>query len=299
VEKFSHHIENLLAQHDYVVVPDFGGFVVQTQSAQVSPDKITAPVSVIGFNPLMVHGDGLLAIEIAREEKISYRLAVEYIQAEVGAIKQRIQSTGNFEFGKLGILSLNSGGIYIFSPTNKPDFLPQNFGLSDLIVYPKAKKSDDLNRKITIRLPIFRIYKYVAAALIIFGLFLFSTKLTDVKYSNTASIISFQAENQKSDDFKAQQIENNPTKLTKLVAAEPETQQKFHVIVACLQTQVAADNFCNKLIENHFAEAHVLNPVKTYRIAIQSFSDKKQAVDFMENLRKTDSRFESAWVLCE
>jgi len=45
--------------------------------------------------------------------------------------------------------------------------------------------------------------------------------------------------------------------------------------------------------------AHVLSPIKTYRIAIQSFNSKEEAIEFMLKLRKTDTRFATAWVLCK
>ena len=83
MENLSQHIEKLLAQHDYVVVPELGGFVVQKQSAEILEDKILAPCATIGFNPLMLHGDGLLAIEISRSRKLSYRQAMEFVQKEV------------------------------------------------------------------------------------------------------------------------------------------------------------------------------------------------------------------------
>jgi len=102
VEKFCHHIEKLLAQHDYVVVPNLGGFVVQIQSAEILTDCITPPLSTIGFNPLMHHADGLLAIEIARSEQISYRKAMEYIVNEVENIKSNLNMVGNVSFGNLG-----------------------------------------------------------------------------------------------------------------------------------------------------------------------------------------------------
>jgi CCDC81-like prokaryotic HU domain 1 len=99
VEKIYQHIEKLLAQHDYVVVPNLGGFVVQTQSAMFFSDHITPPQSSIGFNPLMHHSDGLLAIEIARTEGISYRAAIEAIDSEIDIIKKRLHKRiGKYSF---------------------------------------------------------------------------------------------------------------------------------------------------------------------------------------------------------
>lgn len=66
--KINQHIEKLLAYHDYVVVPGLGGFVVQHQSAKITAGHISAPTATVGFNSLMQHADGLLAIEVARAE---------------------------------------------------------------------------------------------------------------------------------------------------------------------------------------------------------------------------------------
>jgi hypothetical protein len=299
MENFYQPIEKLLAKHDYVVVPELGGFVVQLQSAQLFSDQITPPVAVVGFNPLMHHSDGLLAIQIARSEKISYRQAVEIIEKEVNNIKNNLRSKGNVQIGDLGVLNQNETGIYLFSPNQTADFLPQNFGLTKLYVSTKDKNSIDQNRTITIKLPSAKIYKYVAAAMIVLGLFFISPRLSDVRQTDYAGLASLAvdntSENNTPTETNAQTTET--VKVTE-VSAVPEITKNFHVIVACLSTHKSADKFCKELIEDNFTEAHILPPIITYRIAIQSFSDKEQAIQFMNNLRKTDSRFETAWVLC-
>jgi hypothetical protein len=298
VEKFCNHIEKLLAQHDYVVVPNLGGFVVQLHSAQLLSDRITPPLCNIGFNPLMHHADGLLAIEISRSEQISYRLAMEYIEKEVENIKSILLSTGNYTIGNLGTLSQISSENFLFSPTTNPDFLPQNFGLTNLFVSTKAQNLATDNKKIVITFHSSKVYRYAAAAMLIFGLFFTAPKLSDVRQSNNASIASLNfniknVENSRIQPAQEKSAINNESTQTPI-----ETTKNFHVIVASLPTQISADKFCKELIENHFTNAHVLEPIKTYRIAIQSFSDKNEAIQFMENLRKTDDRFETAWVLC-
>ncbi len=105
------HIEKLLAQHDYVVVPELGGFVLQNQSAVILPDRIVPPLATISFNPLMHHADGLLAIEIARTEGISYRAAMEYLEREVNEIRLKLNTQNFLEIGNLGTLQKNETEI--------------------------------------------------------------------------------------------------------------------------------------------------------------------------------------------
>jgi hypothetical protein len=102
--KINQHIEKLLAYHDYVVVPGLGGFVVQHQSAKITAGHISAPTATVGFNSLMQHADGLLAIEVARAEGITYRKAVEIIESEVKEFKNQLLKSTPHQLGNLGFV---------------------------------------------------------------------------------------------------------------------------------------------------------------------------------------------------
>ena len=295
VDKFCQHIEKLLAQHDYVVVPDLGGFVVQLQSAELLSGCITPPLTTIGFNPLMHHADGLLAIEIARSEKISYRVAMEYIVNQVGNLKSTLHSKGKIQFGNLGIFCQNDQGNFIFTPAERVEFLPQNFELTNLYVSQRSKQINNEKPKITIMLPSTRVFKYASVAMLLFGLFCISPKLTDIRRLDNANVLTSAFYNLSKDSTA---LKTPVVTESKLKTTANDEQNNFHVIVASLSKQTTADKFCSKLVAD-YPTAHVIRPSKIYRVAIQSFSDRDKAIEFMENLRKTDSRFETAWVLCK
>jgi hypothetical protein len=296
VEKFCQHIEKLLAQHDYVVVPGLGGFVVQMQSALFLPDHITPPLATIGFNPLMHHADGLLAIEIARTDRISYRLAMEYIDKQVDTLKSGIESAGSVQFGNLGAFYTNELGIMLFSPEVKVGFLPQNFELTNLYVSQKDTQITGTSPKITISFPSTRVFKYASAAVLVIGLLCISPKMNDMRHVDNAGIASsvFYTSPVKL----ATAVTVREAKKTFVTPASKDS-DKFHVIVASLTNQTTADNFCKELVTGNFKTAHVLSPARNFRVAIQSFSDREKAIQYMENLRKTDKRFETAWVYCK
>ena len=295
VEKFCHHIEKLLAQHDYVVVPGLGGFVVQVQSAELLTDSITPPLSTIGFNPLMHHADGLLAIEIARSEKISYRKAMEYIESEVESLKSNLHTSGTISFGNLGTFYQHEPGNLFFSPEVTVGFLPQNFELTRLYYSQQNKQLKDEKPRIILTLPSTRIFKYASVACLIAGLFFISPRLSDMRQPDSANIATSAFYNFTQKTITAQKMEEKASETKVIVTDE---QANYHVIVASLPTQKSADDFCKELTTNDFPLAHVLPPSKTYRVAIRSFSDRDEAIQFMENLRKSDSRFETAWVYC-
>lgn len=296
MEKFCQHIEKLLAQHDYVVVPNLGGFVVQMQSATLLSDHVKPPLSTIGFNPLMHHADGLLAIEISRSEQISYRLAMEYIEKQVENLKTSLQSNRNKQFGNLGIFYQNDAGNLLFTPSVKAEFLPQNFELTDLYISQRNNQLSGEKPTLTITLPSRRIFKYASVAAVVFGLFFISPRINDMRKFDSANLLNsaFYTPIQHAADTVAPSVTT-----TKSETIIPEEQNNYHIIVASLPNQTIADKFCKELASTDFPTAHVLPPTKTYRVAIQSFSDRDKAIEFMENLRKTDKRFETAWVLCK
>jgi hypothetical protein len=300
VEQFSIHIEKLLAHHKYGVIPYLGGFVVQQQSAKVLSDRITAPAAIVAFNPLMLHADGMLALEIARSRQISYRMAMEYIDHEVESIQLKLNDFQQVHIGNLGMIVKNETGSLIFDPSEKPAFLPENLGLTDIYVTERTKLLKTESRQVTFTLPSNRTFRYAASILLALGLFVYTERVSDVKTNrstaNLALLGIIQTKQPKPSPATVQpQIpsitEKNPDQK---VSAAP----RFHVIVASLHTAKTADEVCQSLIGESFEKAHVLSPAKLYRVAIESFNNKKEAISFMMNLRKTDHRFENAWVFC-
>lgn len=303
MENICKHIEKLLAQHDYIVVPNFGGFVVQNQSAVIMPNCIVAPKDTIGFNPLMHHSDGLLAIEIAKTESISYRMAMEMIDRAVENINLKLQTAGSVQFGNLGVFQQNASGNTHFQPCGSVDFLPQNFGLADVRVSTIMFRHDEERRKVSFTLPSSKAYKYAAAAMLVFGLLLISPEVNDVRRSNNnADFSSFAFIKDSNAHFEKKAVavvkQDTVAKDSVVEVHEVVENAKFHVIVASLPTKESADNYCKELATKEFSKANIVSSPKNYRVAVQSFTTRESAVIFMENLRKTDSRFETAWVLC-
>ena len=311
MEDFSQHIENLLVQHDYVVVPNLGGFVVQKQSAQLHHNRITPPTSVISFNPLMQYADGLLAIEISRSARMTYRQAVEAIDDHVAHLWSDLRTNGRVQLGDLGKLIYGGMNSLTFIPNVKAAFLPQNFELTDLYVASLvSRQQHDEKKKVTITLPSSKLYKFGAAAAIVIGLLFVSPKVTDVRQANYASLASISFVDTTTNSTNGACLNDSVNNSVQLNVVEPVSnkvtktslstdENEFHVVVASLPTQESAHKFCKELVDDNFSKAKVLPPIRTYRVAIQSFPNREEAIRYMENLRKTDSRFETAWVLCK
>ncbi len=302
VEKIIKHIERLLAHYDYVIVPEFGGFVVQHESSHLQDKKITPPMATIGFNPLIQHSDGLLAIEIARSEGVPYRKAMEIIHAEVEKYIIELNANSSSEFGELGSFRKNEANILIFEPIKKAAFLPVNFGLNDVYL-PVIYTDSNISRTVTFTLPTYKTFRNIAAIfLVLIGLFLFSPQLNKLQQNQTASIFSLSTLVNQQDEVKILETKNCP-ELIETTNADGTTSNNdaelHHVIVASLSNKQMADDYCKVLIDEEFECSHVLNHAKIFRVAIKSFSDINEAIQYMEDLRKSDPKFETAWVLCK
>ena len=307
MEQIARHIETLLRRHDYVVVPDLGGFVVQNQQAVIHADAIEPPLSTVGFNPLLNISDGMLTIEISRAEKISFREASHLIEKSVAGLKSALKAQKTVGCGNLGTLSVDAEEKIIFKPSLNADMLPSNYGLGTLHYSPFAESIATEDRKLTITLPSPRkIARYAAIGLIAASVFLAAPTLNDAR-QNFAGLYP---ENLLETSEKPVSTNiNTPTPLaavsnttiaeTKEIEATPVEEARFHVVVASLPTQEMADKYCTELKADNFSKVHILPPSRLYRVAIESFTTKDSAVVFMENLRNSSPEFAEAWVLCE
>lgn len=296
------HIETLLVRHDYVVVPGLGGFALQNKPATIAGEHITPPASVIGFNPLMQHSDGLLAIEVSRKEDISYRKAVELIEQEIKNFQAELLVEDAISFGNLGKFKKTADGNLLFTPTEFAAFLPANIGLHPVAVSSVKRKKEI----VTIQFRRNTIFKYAAAIALIIGLLFVSPQLNNFSTKQSAGFIPLNLKTENSSNrlkkstnisITKQNIKTNTAASDSLsiIKIKPK---RYHVIVASLNTQKSADDYCAYLQDCGYRNANVLDPAKTYKVALQSFKNKDEAISYMEYLRATDERFETAWVFC-
>lgn len=126
-------IKSLLYRYDCVIVPDFGGFVAKRKSAIFHPIdyKFDPPKKMVGFNSDLVHTDGLLANEFAKNNALSYQEAIEQIEKEVAQWKATLDNNQILTISDLGTLTIKNNVIE-FEPSEHQNFALESFGLSSL-----------------------------------------------------------------------------------------------------------------------------------------------------------------------
>ena len=134
-------IEQLLFTHDCVIIPNFGGFVVNQQgyTYDAQQAKIHPKKRWIAFNERLQADDGILAIQIAKDFKLTQKKAFEQVLAFSTEIKSLIQANGHLDFGKLGQFTLTKEQKISFSPNSHLNFDLSQYGLFEVGTLGKVK----------------------------------------------------------------------------------------------------------------------------------------------------------------
>lgn len=129
------HIEFLLHEHNCVIIPDFGGFVVNTQpSRRDGVSSFLPPTCELVFNSNLTHNDGLLAQSFMKSDQLTFEAAMQRITRDVEDLKCRLRETQRVEMGSLGSFILNDESRFTFIPFH---FVrPSLFGLSKANLRP-------------------------------------------------------------------------------------------------------------------------------------------------------------------
>lgn len=114
------YIEQLLYTHDCVIVPNFGGFIVNYVPANIHfiEGQIHPPRKRVSFNQKLTTNDGLLANHIAQMQNLPYKVAVQKIE-------QFVQQLG-LELVRRQVLQLPTIGKLYFNSEAKLEFVPES-----------------------------------------------------------------------------------------------------------------------------------------------------------------------------
>ncbi|MCL2596564.1 MAG: SPOR domain-containing protein [Paludibacter sp.] len=294
------HIENLLIKNDYVIVPNFGGFVVQQQSSKIEGNTIIPPLAVISFNPLLQHSDGLLEMEIARAEQISYRQAVEIISDNVFRIKNLLNFGEKVNFGQIGEIVQNEE-ILSFIPSNDSRFLPSNFGLQKVDFHSINNINRKGERPVILTLYPKTILRYAASIALIF-IMLSVQPFLDGKpqQASLSNIFNIEKTNQEFNVEKCVVQNQNiiPEQSQPIVEKTDNIVKNYHLIAGCFQGQHAAEKYANLLKNKNLeTEIEIFNSTNLQRVSIGSFATFEDAKFALKNLKNLDKYFENVWIM--
>ena len=216
-----HYISRLLFRYDCVIVPDFGGFIANYNSANYRSDihLFAPPSKEIAFNSNLTSSDGLLANHIATCNKCSYNEACIEIANFIQITTSDLNQGKTVVFDGIGKFTKQSGTL-VFTPDNSINRLIDAFGLpilqmplsekemaSAVFVSPDIDKGNII-RKILVVIPFILILAFIPMKM---------SKLPITGLNSSAGFSNFQLQNK-------QNILNNPSSFSDVIdkLTEPE-----------------------------------------------------------------------------
>jgi len=137
-----HYISDLLYRYNCVVVPGFGAFLTQKNSAQINAvtNTFSAPNKSIVFNRQLISNDGLLVSYVSNAEKVSYETALVEIENQVKTWQEVLVKETSLHLKNIGSLTRNQEDKILFQPANETNYLTSSFGLSNFNSIPVTRE---------------------------------------------------------------------------------------------------------------------------------------------------------------
>lgn len=303
------YINDLLYRYECVIIPGFGAFLTQTQSAQIEEQTHTfyPPKKKVSFNAQLADTDGLLANYIASVNKISHEQANHKISSYVRFLYDGLHSGTTMTLAGIGTLHYDEDAHLQFNPIAQNSFLTASFGLSS---FTASKLMRETLKEEVIALetqaplsftPERRAshnwLKYAAAAVIAFGI------LSTIGYSHIKTVenhnLASEQEAKTQLDTKIQEATFiMPDALPAIKLAVTRTVGSYHIVAGAFRQEDNAAKRVAQLKEKGFNARQIgANKYGLYQVVYGSYTNSKEALDILKSVRKTDNA--AAWLLVE
>ena len=324
------HIEYTLHQHNCVIVPGLGGFVVNTIPSQKEDLSIFhSPKCELIFNSSLTYNDGLLTESYMRVYNIPFESASQKIDAAVKEVVTTLRDKRHLDLGDLGSFELNenNGMVYNSIPFERPEF----YGLSTASLKPiiqlkpktvnmpvaavEEKKPRSIMPKIAIG---------AAVAAVVALIMLIMPMQDSVMRHQTAQIMTESnifGNNEKPKKSADQSMgatanavnENNGTMVTGMADVENETINKetdkpvgssvasgtspmYYIIVGVYEVRSVADKMLENLRSEGYTNCNTIDKSNRIDVYAASFTTREEANKIANELRQ-NANYRDAWVL--
>ena len=317
MKNLAQYIEELIIQHECVIVPGLGGFVTYRDRASVRNNRLYAPAHRVRFNHLLTYHDGLLAEAYMQDRQIGYSAALEAIKSDIEQITTSLNSGNTFILGRIGALSLSTNNTIILK-NEDCKFLPENIGLPTINLKQLTQKSNNEN-SITLNIPraSSNIIRYAAMLIVVFIFSLliptpvtdatheasfYRVQITDHRSQITDSIDAIDAIDAIDTIDTIVPINDTipPQKNKKTLNSQLKTKNyKYQLIIASLPSQADAEEYIAHHTHFDKSQLQIIESKGKYRISAAGFNKYKDALQYMDSIRNSVPSAQKAWIMCK
>lgn len=295
---FEEVICQLILRHNCVVLPNFGGFVSKTISAQIDFEKgiLQAPYKQLLFNRNLINDDGLVLAEYARLNGLYYQEGVSQLTDFTGKLNADLAQGKQVSIPKLGIFSKDADGIVRFEQDRHFNLLLSSYGLSNVTFVPNTVQEETLiiqfvpetTEAQTLKNPT-KFWKYAAAACLLpFAFYSFWIPMkTDVLHSG---LISYKDFNPLRGKVEAQYAKKQVTPFNKIVLNESKIEEQLKAVepgkIGLYQydeSTVFAVKLPNAETKPVLVQQEIVQA--NFEFVVGCFSDERNANNFVQKLQ--------------
>lgn len=308
--KMDLYISQLLYRYQCVIVPGFGAFLTEIQSAQLNEGlhSFYPPKKLVSFNSYLKNNDGLLANHLAQSEKISYDTAVSFIENQVLDWKSKLQDLGTINLKNVGAFSLNAEKNLVFTPSDSVNYLTESFGLTNYV--SPAIKREVLQQVLEEKDPIALVpeatnsnpfLKYAAIFVLSASLLGAGGVLGNNYYQQKIQeeTLAVQTKVQKQVEQKIQEATffiSNPIPAVTLTVKD--SKMPYHVVAGAFLNEENADIMFDELVHLGYPAKRIAkNQHGLYPVIYKSYSSYSEAQTEMQKIKKSHNP--EAWLLIE
>ena len=307
-----HYISELLFLHDCVILPNFGGFVGNAQSAKLN--KITGvlspPSKQILFNANLKTNDGLLITHISNQEGITQENAKNEVANYATKITAKLDGSKVLRIDKIGLFTLGREGNIIFLQDSTSNYSLDAFGM-------KATHNKTVERETIVEEKVAATIKSIrsqsnnprtflkAAAVIIPLIALSYISITqqdriNTVYTQMASLNPFEntaIEKPITEVITEINIEVEPSPIAEIIKEEiapniiPE--KMYYIIAGAFAEQKNADKMIAKLKKWNY-NTELVSGGNLMRVSYDSFNNREDAILALNKIKQENS---AAWLL--
>ena len=147
-------IQEQLYLNDYLVLPNFGGFVLKTQRATFGGGGLSLmpPRKTLGFNVQLKQNDGILSHWLQKQLGCSVAEATKHLEDFSVFCNSILQSKRRLSLDGIGFFYLDFENNICFEPATDKNFLTDSFGLAAITLQAipeqkmEVKVQEKLNR---------------------------------------------------------------------------------------------------------------------------------------------------------
>ena len=308
--RLAEQISYLLLRHEYVVVPQLGGFIREQLPASYDRVKHLAypPSAELHFNSEMTHSDGLLEERYALLLGLSLRRARLVLEEEVSQLRHQLIQQGSFHLAGIGEIRLTREGQLTFSPdASAPATSASAYGYAPLSLptLPQADRaprpSSYDSRYISLRLSK-RAVGYAAVIVIaLLALLPWGNKVETEQHYQAGFTPSTEVARQLFGDApkKAEPTAQEATPKQGTIQWSTEQDGRYYIIIATERTEERINTYATQT-RSTLPEATLTalrSPRgRTIRLALTSFDTSAEAYTYLNKLVKEYPIHRSAWV---